>query len=107
MMLLNRSLTKCCHFSKLDEVFMIIHITHVQVVGPHSLELTFDNGVRKRVNLRAELYGPVFEPLRDPTFFAKVFVDPDSRTVTWPNGADFAPDFLYTLEPEPAVQAMG
>jgi len=79
---------------------MIIHVTKVKVVGSHSLVLTFDNGVEKRVNLRQELYGPIFEPLRDPTYFAKAYVDPDSRTVAWPNGADFAPDFLYQLEAE-------
>lgn len=80
---------------------MIIHITHVQVVGPHSLELEFDNGVRKRVNLRRELYGPIFEPLRDPAYFALAYLDPDSRTVTWPNRADIAPDYLYEMEAEP------
>lgn len=79
---------------------MIIHVTKVKVVGSHSLVLTFDNGVEKRVNLRQELYGPIFEPLHDPTYFAKAHVDPDSRTVAWPNGADFAPDFLYQLEAE-------
>jgi len=79
---------------------MIIHVTHVKVVGGFSLELTFDNGVRKRVNLRKELYGPIFEPLRDPSYFAKAYVDSDSRTVSWPNGADFAPDFLYHMESE-------
>lgn len=79
---------------------MIIHVTHVKVVGGFSLELTFDNGVRKRVNLRKELYGPIFEPLRDPSFFAKAYIDSDSRTVSWPNGADYAPDFLYQLESE-------
>lgn len=79
---------------------MIIHVTKVKVVGEYSLELMFDNGVRKRVNLRRELYGPIFEPLRDPAYFAKAYIDPDSRTVTWPNGADFAPDFLYQLESE-------
>jgi hypothetical protein len=79
---------------------MIIHITNVKVVDAHSLQLTFDDGVQKRVNLRPELYGPIFEPLRDPSYFAKVYVDSDSRTVTWPNGADFAPDFLYQLESE-------
>lgn len=79
---------------------MIIHIIDLKVVGSHSLQLTFDNGVQKRVNLRSELYGPIFEPLRDPAYFAKALVDPDSRTVTWPNGADFAPDFLYQMESE-------
>ena len=77
---------------------MIIHVSQVKVVGAHSLDLTFDNGVRKRVNLRKELYGPIFEPLRDSSYFAKAFVDSDSRTVSWPNGADFAPDFLYQLD---------
>ena len=79
---------------------MIIHVTEVRVVGPHSLELAFDNGTRKRVNLRRELYGVVFEPLRDPAYFAQAYLDPDSRTVAWPDGADFAPDYLFHLEPE-------
>ena len=82
---------------------MIIHVTAVKVVGPHSLWLTFDNGAQKRVNLRRELYGVVFEPLHDPAYFAQAYLDPDSRTVTWPNRADFAPDFLYDLEPEAAT----
>ena len=79
---------------------MIIHVTEVKVVGPHSLNLTFDNGIRKRVNLRRELYGVIFEPLRDPSYFAQAYLDPDSRTVAWPNGADFAPDYLFQLESE-------
>ena len=79
---------------------MIVHITEAKVVGPHSLELVFDDGLRKRVNLRPELNGLVFEPLRDPAYFARVSVDPDSRTVAWPNGADFAPDFLHNYEVE-------
>ena len=77
---------------------MIVHVTEVKVVGPHALELAFDNGVRKRLELRRELYGPVFEPLRDPANFAQAYLDPDSRTVSWPTGADFAPDFLLCLE---------
>jgi len=88
---------------------MIIHVTEVKVPGKYLLDLTFDNGVRKRVNLQRELYGPIFEPLRDPAYFAKAYIDPNSRTVTWPNGADFAPDFLYQLETEemPASPAVG
>ena len=79
---------------------MIIHVAKVEVVGPYSLDLTFDNGIRKRVNLLHELYGEVFQPLRDPAYFAQAYLDPDSRTVTWPNGADLAPDFLFQMEPE-------
>jgi len=37
----------------------------------------------------------VFEPLRDPAYFAKLRVDPELGTVVWPNGADLDPDVLY------------
>ena len=39
--------------------------------------------------------GPVFEPLKDPAYFAQVTVDAELGTVVWPNGADLAPDALY------------
>lgn len=39
--------------------------------------------------------GEVFEPLKAPEFFQQVKVNADTRTVEWPNGADFAPEFLY------------
>jgi Protein of unknown function (DUF2442) len=41
------------------------------------------------------LVGPIFEPLRDLAEFAKVRIDPDLATITWPNGADLAPDVLH------------
>ena len=69
---------------------MLIYVTHVQVVGPHSLLLTFNDGLVKRVNLRRMLWGEVFEPLRDPEYFAQVLLN--EWTVYWPNGADFAPE---------------
>jgi Protein of unknown function (DUF2442) len=37
----------------------------------------------------------IFEPLRDPAYFAQVRVDPELGTVAWPNGADLDPDVLY------------
>jgi hypothetical protein len=64
------------------------------------VEMTFSNGITKRVNLERWLYGPMFEPLRDPAFFAKMRLDPGEITISWPNGADFSPEFLYELEPE-------
>ena len=39
--------------------------------------------------------GQVFDPLRDPEFFKRVFLNEETGTVEWPNGADLAPTFLY------------
>lgn len=85
---------------------MIIHILQARVVGDYTLELLFDRGGLRQVDLRGELYGPVFEPLRDPAYFAQVAVDPDARTITWPNGADFAPDYLWGLSTPIAQSAL-
>ena len=78
----------------------MIRVTSFEVVDDFSLDLTFSDGTNKRVNLRDWLYGPVFEPLRDPDMFAQVQIEENGETVSWPNGADFAPEFLYEMEPE-------
>ena len=56
--------------------------------------------MEKRVNLRRFLRGPVFEPVLDPAYFARVFVDHQLGTIVWPNGADFAPETLHELPDE-------
>jgi hypothetical protein len=79
---------------------MILHVTEVKVVGPHSLLLAFNDGVRKRVNLMPLLDGPVFIPLRDPSYFASVKLDDQIGTIVWPNEADIAPETLQELPEE-------
>ena len=76
---------------------MILRIVALKVSGPHSLDLTFNNGVRKRVNVSPLLDGPVFEPLRASRYFAQARLDEECGTVVWPNGADFAPETLFEL----------
>lgn len=76
---------------------MILRITETRCAGPYLLELTFNDGVRKRVDVRPLLYGPIFEPLLDPDYFAHVSLDTRCGTVVWPNGADFAPEALQEL----------
>ncbi len=39
--------------------------------------------------------GPAFDQARTPEGFAKARVDGETGTVTWPCGADLAPDTLY------------
>ncbi len=64
-------------------------------VGSHYLILDFETGEYRVVDIRPFLEGSVFEPLKDPAYFRQVKVDPDARTVVWPNGADICPDVLY------------
>jgi hypothetical protein len=80
---------------------MILRIREAWVCGPHSLRLTFSDGTTKQVDVRPLLDGPIFEPLRDPSYFSRVTLDAISGTVVWPNGADFAPEALHELEPSP------
>jgi Protein of unknown function (DUF2442) len=71
-------------------------ITKAEVSEPGHLRLTFADGTAGDVDLSGLWQsGPVFEPLRDPAYFASVTVDPELGTVTWPNGADLAPEVLY------------
>jgi hypothetical protein len=76
---------------------MFIHINDVRYEGGYRLRLAFADGSVKLVDLENELDGPVFEPLRDQSFFQRVRVNADTGTVEWPNGADMAPEFLYEI----------
>ena len=78
---------------------MILHILEAELAGAHSLRLRFNDGTSKTVDVSPLLNGPVFEPLRDPAFFALVELDPVCKTVVWPNDADIAPEALHLLSP--------
>ena len=55
----------------------------------------FSDGVEGEIDLASELYGPMFEPLRDVALFRKFILHPELHTLVWENGADFAPEFLH------------
>ena len=69
-------------------------IVRVSAGNGYTLHVLFDDGRSGDVNMAARLFGPVFEPLRDPLLFAQVRVD-EYGALSWPNGADLAPDALY------------
>ena len=75
---------------------MIPEIVEARHIRGFVLHLRFSDGMEGDLNLEAELHGEIFEPLKDPTYFRRISVNPELHTVTWPNGADFAPEFLYT-----------
>jgi hypothetical protein len=70
----------------------IPHVIEARHVGAHRVWLRFDDGVEGTLDLADELWGEIFEPLRDPAYFGRFTV---ADTLVWPNGADFAPEFLH------------
>jgi hypothetical protein len=84
---------------------MILRIIRSKVCGPHRLDLTFNNGARKRVNVKPLLNGPIFAPLLSPNFFSQATLDAESGTVVWPNGADIAPEALYEMSASRKMKA--
>jgi Protein of unknown function (DUF2442) len=70
-------------------------ITDVRVVEHGVLRLTFADGLSGEVDVLDRMRGPVFEHARTPQGFAEAALDRESGTVTWPGGADLAPDTLY------------
>jgi hypothetical protein len=74
----------------------IAHVTAVEVIGDYAVRLTFDDALVRDVDLSHLIgAGPMTEPLSDPAYFARVFIDPDSRTIAWPNGLDLDADVLH------------
>ena len=72
------------------------YVTSVEHAGGYRLYVMFSDGVGGEVDLTRDLWGPAFEPLLDLDYFAKAQVDIELGTVVWPNGADFAPETLYS-----------
>ena len=73
---------------------MLPRITDARYVNGYTVWLRFADGSDGTVDLSEELVGPIFEPLRDRATFSRVRLHPELRTLVWPNGADFAPEFL-------------
>ena len=64
--------------------------------GDYRIHVTFNDGTEKTIDFRGWLNGPIFEPLHDLAYFQRFFVA--GSTVSWPNGADIAPETLYAYE---------
>jgi hypothetical protein len=74
---------------------MIPEVTEAKYIGGFTIHLLFADGTEGDVDFSEELYGELFESLKNVAVFKDFTIHPDFHTLCWPNGADFAPEFLY------------
>lgn len=75
--------------------FPMVDVIKLKPLDGHKLWLRFstgEEGVRDYTDMISR-GGSVVEPLRDPKFFARVFIE--MGVPTWPNGFDVDPINLY------------
>jgi len=85
---------------------MFMHIEKAEYVSDYRIRLVFSDAAVGEVDLKDDLWGEVFEPLRDLEKFRNFSVDPEMKTLVWKNGADFAPEFLRRKLQRPALPRM-
>ena len=73
---------------------MYYSVIEARYVRDHTVWIRFKDGSEGEVDLSAELWGPVFEPLKDVQYF-RSFKIAEYGTIASPNGAYIAPEFLY------------
>lgn len=86
---------------------MFLHITNARYLEDYKVAVSFDNGREGVADLADALKGPVFEPLRNKSEFSALIVDKELKTITWPSGADMAPEYIYfqIFRDEPGLQS--
>ena len=75
---------------------MLPQVVRAEYRSGHRIHLAFNDGREKTVDFLPWLSGPVFEPLKDEEYFRRFFLE--AGTVAWPNGADIAPETLYSAK---------
>ena len=84
--------------SKIEQSYIqtkVVTITSAIYLDNYKVFLKFNDGVEGVVDLEKQLTGEIFSPLKDINYFKQFSLD--GWTITWKNGADFAPEFLYKL----------
>ncbi len=74
---------------------MLPKLKEANYQGDYCVWLRFADGVEGVIDLRNELWGEMFQPLKDMKLFAELEMDEELGTIVWPNGADFSPEYLY------------
>mgnify|MGYP001616395103 CR=1 FL=1 len=73
---------------------MILHVKEAKYLDHYRIWVLFNNGAEGVANLEDLLWGEMFEPLKTFSTFAQFTIDTEMQTLTWPNGADLAPEAI-------------
>ena len=73
----------------------MLEILEAEYVEGYTIRVRFNNGEGGLVDLTEAIWGPMFEPLKDPAFFRKFKVSEVLHTICWENDADLAPEYVY------------
>jgi hypothetical protein len=90
---LDRLLVAARLWTERNRMNVLPTVVSAEYRGEFRIRLAFSDGVVGTIDFSDWLDGPVFEPLKDPAYFARFFID--GGTVAWPNGADIAPETLH------------
>jgi hypothetical protein len=73
----------------------IYRVCSFEIVSSYTLRVQFDDETAQTIDFRPVLAGELYGPLRELSLFNQVRIDPEVRTLVWPNGADFEPATLH------------
>lgn len=86
---------------------MLKDVVAVEPRGEYRLWVRFQDGVTGEVDLGPQLtFQGVFAPFRDPAYFARVRVNAELGTISWPNDADWDPLVLYALVTGRSIESL-
>jgi len=74
---------------------MTPRLSKAEYIDGYKIKVSFEDGVVGIIDLDGDLWGEVFEPLKDIKKFRAFKVDSELQTIVWPTGADLAPEYLY------------
>ena len=74
---------------------MLLKVREANYISGFQIELTFNDGLKKIIDLKEYMDGPIYEPLKDSDYFKTFTLN--RWTIEWGNGADFAPEFLHEI----------
>lgn len=70
-------------------------VTAFEVVKPYTLRVQFNDSTVQVIDFQPVLHGEMYTPLRNLDYFNQVRLDLETKTLVWPNGADFDPYVLH------------